>query len=58
MPGWGAFASAQRFCRAFEEVRPSFRPRRQRKQFISLPRGRQQFIQKVRVLPTLFAAAY
>jgi transposase-like protein len=29
--GFGAFPSAQRFCRAFEEVRQSFRPRRKRK---------------------------
>jgi len=57
MLGFGAFPSAQRFCRAFEEVRQYFRPRRKRKRFVSLPHGRQQFIQKVRVLQTLFAAA-
>src|SRR4051794_14319256 len=57
MLGFGAFASAQRFCRAFEEVRQYFRPRRKRKQFVSLPQRRQQFIKKVRVLQTLFAAA-
>lgn len=57
MLGFGAFPSAKRFCRAFEEVRQYFRPRRKRKQFVSLPRGRQQFLKKVRVLQTLFAAA-
>src|SRR3954467_4909236 len=53
--GFGAFASARRFCRAFKEVRQYFRPRRKRKQFVSLSRGRQQFIKKVRVLEALFA---
>src|SRR5688572_24221180 len=37
MLGFGAFHSAQRFCRAFEEMRQYFRPRRKRRQFISLP---------------------
>ena len=31
MLGFGAFHSAQRFCRAFEEVRQYFRPRRKTK---------------------------
>jgi transposase-like protein len=57
MLGFGAVFSARRFCRVFEEIRQYFRPRRKRKQFVSLPRGRQQFVQKVRVLQTLFAAA-
>jgi putative transposase len=57
MLGFGAFPSAQRFCLAFEEVRQYFRPRRKRKQFVSLPRGRQQFIKKVRVLEAIFLAA-
>jgi putative transposase len=57
MLGFGAFASARRFCRAFEEVRQYFRPRRKRKQFVSLSRGRQQFMKKVRVLEALFATA-
>jgi hypothetical protein len=38
-------------------VRQYFRPRRKRKQFVSLPRGRQQFIKKVRVLQEMFLAA-
>ena len=57
MLGFGEFSSAQRFCRAFEEFRPYFRPRRRRKQFVSLSRGRQQFIQKARVLQSIFLAA-
>jgi transposase-like protein len=57
MLGFGAFASARRFCRAFEEIRQYFRPHRKRKQFVSLPRGRQQFIKTVRVLEVLFATA-
>src|SRR3982751_727630 len=57
MLGFGAFPSARRFCCVFEEVRQYFRPRRRRKQFVSLPRGRQQFIQKVRALEAIFVAA-
>jgi transposase-like protein len=57
MLGFGAFPSAQRFCSAFDEVRQYFRPRWKRKQFVSLPCGRQQFIKKVRGLLRLFAAA-
>jgi putative transposase len=54
MLGFGAFPSAQRFCSAFEEVRQYFRPRRKRKQFVSLLRRRQQFIQKVCALQEMF----
>jgi putative transposase len=57
MLGFSAFPSAQRFCHAFEEVRQYVRPRRRRKQFISLLRGRQQFLKKVRVLEAIFLAA-
>jgi putative transposase len=57
MLGFSAFASAKRFCHTCEEVRPYFRPRRRRKQFVSLPRGRQQFIQKMRTLEAIFVAA-
>jgi len=31
MRGFGTFASAARFCRAFDEVRPYFRPRPKKK---------------------------
>src|SRR3954454_25058380 len=57
MLGFGAFPSAQRFCRAFEEVRQYFRPRRKRKQFVSLAHGRRQFLFRARVLESLFLAA-
>ncbi len=57
MLGFGAFASVQRFCRAFEEVRQDFRPRRKRKQFVSLGKGRQQFVLKAKALASMFVAA-
>ena len=57
MLGFGAFPSAQRFCRAFEEVRQYFRPRRKRKQFVSLPTGRRQFLARAEALASLFIAA-
>ena len=57
MLGFGALAYAQRFCRVFEEVRQYFRPRRKRKQFVSLPRGRQQFMKKLSVLEAIFLGA-
>ena len=56
MLGFGAFHSAQRFCRAFEEMRQYFRPRRKRKQFVSLTRQRRQFITKVQALESMFLA--
>ncbi|MBV9226035.1 MAG: DDE-type integrase/transposase/recombinase [Acidobacteriaceae bacterium] len=57
MLGFGAFASARRFCCIFEEIRQYFRPRQKRKQFVSLPRGLQQLIKKVHVLQSTFLAA-
>ena len=57
MLGFGAFHSAQRFCRAFEEMRQYFRPRRKRKQFVSLARHRRQFVTKVQALESMFLAA-
>jgi putative transposase len=57
MLGFGAFPSAQHFCRAFEEVRQYFRPRRRRKQFVSLPTARRQFLAKAEELASLFIAA-
>jgi putative transposase len=57
MLGFGACHSAQRFCRAFEEVRQYFRPRRKRKQFVSVARHRRQFVTKVQALESLFLAA-
>jgi putative transposase len=54
--GFGAFHSAQRFCCAFEEMRQYFRPRRKRKQFVSLARQRRQFVTKVQSLELMFFA--
>ena len=57
MLGFGAFQSAQRCCRAFEEMRQYFRPRRKRKQFVSLARYRRQFVTRVRALESMFLTA-
>src|SRR5262245_25610972 len=57
MLGFGAFHSAQRFCRAFEEVRQYFRPWRKRKQFVSLRRSRRQFVARAEALQLMFLAA-
>ena len=57
MLGFGAFHSAQRFCHAFEEMRQYFRPRRKRKQFVSLARYRRQFVTRVQALESMFLAA-
>jgi hypothetical protein len=57
MLGFGSLPCARRFCRAFEEVRQYFRPRRKRKQFVSLAKQRRQFISKALTLAYLFEAA-
>src|SRR5215831_12377185 len=57
MLGFGAFPSAQRFCRAFEEVRQYFRPRRKQNQVISLSNARRQFLLRALELEALFVAA-
>jgi putative transposase len=57
MLGFGSLPCARRFCRAFEEVRQYFRPRRKRKQFVSLAKQRCQFISKALTLAYLFEAA-
>lgn len=45
MLGFGAFQSAQRFCRAFEEARQLLRPRQRMGQFVSLAQRRAYFLQ-------------
>ena len=57
MLGFGALPSAQRFCRAFEELRQYFRPRRKQNQAISLAQGRRQFLFRAFGLESLFLAA-
>jgi putative transposase len=57
MLGFGALPSAQRFCRAFEEVRQYFRPRRKTNDLLQLAHGRRQFLFRVLALESLFLAA-
>src|SRR3954449_5222200 len=57
MLGFGEFRSAQRFCRAFKEVRQYFRPRRKQNEVISLADARQQFLFRALDLEALFVAA-
>ena len=54
--GFGAFRSAPRFCSAFDELRQDFRPRRRRKQFVSLARQGQLFVTRVQALQASFLA--
>jgi putative transposase len=57
MLGFGSLPCARRFCRAFEEVRQYFRPRRKRDQFVSLAKQRRQFVSRALTLAYLFEAA-
>jgi putative transposase len=57
MPGFGGFRSAQRFCRAFEEVRRYFRPRHKQTQVSSLPQCRRRFADRAQVLESMILAA-
>src|SRR3954467_2817585 len=56
MLGFSAFPSAQRFWRAFEEVRQYFRPRRKQNEKISLSDARRQFLFRALELEALFVA--
>jgi transposase-like protein len=51
------FGASQRFCRAFEEIRQYFRPRRKQKQIISLAQRRRRFVARAQVLESMFLAA-
>jgi transposase-like protein len=55
MHGFGTFASASRFCRAFDSVRQFFRIRSTMKQFVSLAQQREAFCQRINVLKTIFS---
>jgi hypothetical protein len=57
MLGFGSLAPAQRFCRAFEEVRQYFRPRRKQNEVISLSNARRQFLFRALELESLFLEA-
>jgi putative transposase len=57
MLGFAALPSAQRFCRAFEEVRQYFRARRKQNELISLAQRRRQFLFRAVALESLLLAA-
>jgi len=57
MLGFGTLVSAQRFCRAFEEIRQYFRCRRKQNGVISLAAARRQFLFRALELESLFLAA-
>jgi len=57
MLGFGTLVSAQRFCRAFEEIRQYFRCRRKQNEVISLAAARRQFLFRALELESLFLAA-
>jgi putative transposase len=57
MLGFGSLPSAQRFWRAFEEVREYFRPRRKQNEAISLLQSRHRFLFRALQLEALFVRA-
>ena len=57
MLDFGALHSARCFCRAFEEVRQYFRPRRKRKQVVLLARQRCQLLSRAQAPKSMFVAA-
>jgi putative transposase len=57
MRGFGAFASAARFCTAFDELRQYFRSRSTSQPPLPLPEQRRQFQQRFATLFADFQAA-
>jgi transposase-like protein len=57
MRGFGNFAAAARFCRAYDEQRNYFRARSQPKETVSLAEQRQLFRQRFAALQDLLSAA-
>jgi len=57
MLGFGAFESTKRYCRAFDEVRNFFRPRRRMRDTKSLSERRQLFVNRVQQLQSIFQTA-
>lgn len=57
MDGFGTFASAARFCCAFDELRNSFRLRHTTKERVSLSQQRRAFLQRLVALKALILAA-
>jgi putative transposase len=54
---FGSFASASRFCRAFDEVRQFFRVRTTMKQPVSLAQQREVFRQRLEALSAMLLVA-
>jgi putative transposase len=57
MRGFGSVESAARFCRAFDELRHSFRPRHTMGETVSLAHQRQLFCEQLASLQALMVAA-
>ena len=55
--GFGAFASAERFCRTDDEVRNYFRARQKMTEVVSLSERREQFLTRMKSLEAMFMAA-
>ncbi len=55
--GFGAFESAQRFCKAYDEVRNFIRPQRYMTEVVSLSEKRELFLEIVDELQLIFQAA-
>ena len=53
MRGFGAFQTAARFCRAFDELRNYLRPRCTMRELVSLSEQRQAFLQRLTDLQRL-----
>ena len=56
MHGFGAFVSAARFCRAFDELRQYFRSRHTAKETVHLAQQRQFFRERLATLQELMIA--
>ena len=57
MRGFGSFASASRFCMAYDEQRQYFRYRTKPKEIVSLPDQRQMFRQRFGALQNMLMVA-
>ena len=56
MRGFGSFASASRFCSAFDELRDHFRSRRTMGEVVPLVEQRRRYVERLAELDTLLAA--
>ena len=56
MRGFGSFASASRFCSAFDELRDHFRTRRTMGEAVPLAEQRRRYVERLAELNTLLAA--